>query len=110
MPNLGLSKSQAYKSFEIEKVALAFVNLNEVQLETIGIGAKVAIGKFSIGANVNLIGGTSITFGLDSYLENGDIRTDGFTIGLNTGFLVALIFSAYMLVTTGNSSPLPCFQ
>lgn len=76
----------------------------------LGVGAKAAIGKFSICADVNLIGGTSITFGWNTDLGNGITRTDGFTIGINTGFLVAAIIWAYKFVTTGDPSPVPGLQ
>ena len=79
----------------------------EAYLETIGIGAQVSIGKFSIRENINLIGGTSITFGWDTDLGNGLTKTDGFTVGVNTGCLVAVICWIYKFVTTGDSSPAP---
>ena len=37
-------------------------------------------------------------------------RTDGFTIGVNTGCLAALIYWIYKLVTTGDPSPVPGLQ
>ena len=82
----------------------------EVQLEAVGIGAQVSIGNFSIGANINLIGGTSITFGWDTDLGNGMTRTKGFTISVNTGCLVAAICWIYKFVTTGDPSPVPGLQ
>lgn len=82
----------------------------EAYLETVGIGAQVSMGNFSIGANINLIGGTSITFGWDTDLGNGLIKTDGFTVGGNTGFLVAVIYWIYKFVTTGDPSPVPGLQ
>ena len=82
----------------------------EAYLETVGIGAQVNIGRFSIGANINLIGGTSITFGWDTDLGNGMTKTDGFTVGINTGCLVAVIYWIYKFVTTGDPSPVPGLQ
>ena len=82
----------------------------EAYVETVGIGAQVSIGNFSVGANINLIGGTSITFGWDTDLGNGMTRTDGFTIGVNTGCLVAVICWIYKFVTTGDPSPVPGLQ
>ena len=79
----------------------------EVQLETVGIGAQVSIGNLSIGANINLIGGTSITVGWDTYLGYGKTATNGYTIGINTGLLVALIAWFYKAFTTGDTSPVP---
>ena len=82
----------------------------EAYVETIGIGAQVSIGRFSIGADVNLIGGTSITLGWNTDLGNGMTRTDGFTVGVNTGCLVAVICWIYKLLTTGDPSPVPGLQ
>ena len=82
----------------------------EAYLETIGFGAKVNIGRFSIGADIDLIGGTSITFGWDTDLGDGKTRTDGFTVGVNTGCLVAVIYWIYKFLTTGDTSPIPGLQ
>ncbi len=82
----------------------------EVQLETIGIGAQVSIGNFLIAADINLIGSTSVTVGWETDLEDGTTRTDGFTIGVNTGSLVAAICWIYKFVTTGDPSFLPSLQ
>ena len=82
----------------------------EAYLETTGIGAQVSIGNFSIGANINLIGGTSITFGMDTDLGNGFTKTKGFTVGVNTGCLVAVIYWIYKFVATGDPSPVPVLQ
>jgi hypothetical protein len=82
----------------------------EAYLETVGIGVQVSIGNFSIGTNINLIGGTSITFGWDTDLGNGMTKTDGFTVGVNTGCLVAVIYWIYKFVTTGDPSPVPGLQ
>ena len=79
----------------------------EVQLESVGVGAQVSIGNFNIGTNINLLGGTSITLGWDTDLGNGMTRTDGFTIGINTGFLVAVVAWAYKALTTGDTSSFP---
>ncbi len=79
----------------------------EVQLETLGIGAQVNLGNLSIGANINIIGGTSAAFGWNTDLGKGFTRTDGFTIGVNTGFLLAVIIWIYKAVTTGDTSPVP---
>ena len=82
----------------------------EAYVETIGIGAQVSIGRFSIGADINLIGGTSITLGWNTDLGNGMTRTDGFTVGVNTGCLVAVICWIYKFVTTGDPNPVPGLQ
>ena len=82
----------------------------EAYVETIGIGAQVSIGRFSIGADINLIGGTSITLGWNTDLGNGLTKTDGFTVGVNTGCLVAVICWIYKFVTTGDPSPVPGLQ
>ena len=82
----------------------------EAYVETIGIGAQVNIGRFSVGANINLIGGTSVTFGWDTDLGNGMTKTKGLTVGVNTGCLVAVIYWIYKFVTTGDPSPVPGLQ
>ena len=82
----------------------------EAYLQTLGIGAQVSIGNFSIEVDINLIGGTSITFGWDTDLGNGLTKTDGFTVGVNTGCLVAVIYWIYKFVTTGDPSPAPGLQ
>ncbi len=79
----------------------------EVYLQTIGIGTTINIGRLSIGADINLIGGTSITLGWNTDLGNGITKTDGFTVGINTGALVAIIVWIYKLATTGDPSPVP---
>jgi hypothetical protein len=38
---------------------------------------------------------------------NGLTKTKGFTIGVNTGCLIAVICWIYKLFTTGDSSPVP---
>ena len=82
----------------------------ETYVETIGMGNQVHIGRFSIGTDINLIGGTSFTFGWDTDLGNGMTKTWGLTIGLNTGSLVAVIYWIYKFITTGDTSPVPNFQ
>ena len=79
----------------------------EFQFETVGIGAQVSIGNYSIGININLIGGTSITFGNTVDLGNGETHTVGVTIGINTGFLVAVMFWLFKAITMGDPSPIP---
>jgi len=54
-----------------------------------------------------LISVTSITFGWNTDLEDGNTRTEGFTIGINTGVLVAAVVFAYKVITTGDCSPVP---
>lgn len=49
---------------EILDICVNFISLFQ-------IGAQVSIGNFSIGANINLIGGTSVIFGWDTDLGNG---------------------------------------
>ena len=82
----------------------------EVQVEAIGLGIKANIGRWSIGVNVNLIGETSIAFSRDTNLENDVVNTKGFTVGLNTGFLVAIICWIYKFMSTGDSIPMPGLQ
>ncbi len=82
----------------------------EIQLETIGVGVKLSIGNCSVAANVNLIGGTSITFAIDSKTEDGITTTNGFTIGINTGLLVSIITSVYKLITYGDANSIPALQ
>lgn len=79
----------------------------EFQFETVGIGAQVSIGNYSIGININLIGGTSITFGNTVDLGNGETHTVGVTVGINTGFLVAVMFWLFKAITMGDTSPIP---
>ena len=109
------STSDVMNWFETTYYAGVGINLfdiigAEVQLETVGIGAQVSIGNLSIGANINLIGGTSIIIGWDTDLGNGMTRTDGFTIEINTGSLVAAIYWIYKFVTTGDPSSVPSLQ
>ena len=79
----------------------------EVQLETFGIGAQINIGRFSISASINLTGTISLTFGWMTDNGNGTSNLTGLTMGINTGFLFAVIAFVYKLVTTGDTSPLP---
>ncbi|MBR2926429.1 MAG: RHS repeat-associated core domain-containing protein, partial [Clostridia bacterium] len=79
----------------------------EIQLEMLGIGAQVSIGNFIIGANINVLGATSITIGRDVDLGNGWTRTDAVTIGINTGLLATAILWLYKLSMTGDPSPIP---
>ena len=79
----------------------------EVQLETLGVGAQLNIGDFSLSFNVNLIGGVSITVGWNKNIGNGQIKTEGFTVGINTGVLVAAVLWFFKLIATGDASPLP---
>lgn len=72
----------------------------EIQLETLGVGATVSIGRFSAEANLNLLAATSITFAWDTYVGNSITQTMGVTIGINTvGALMAV--GVYLLVTSG---------
>ena len=109
------STSDVMNWFETTYCAGVGINLFDIlgieaYVETIGIGAQVSIGNFSFGANINLIGGTSITFGWNTDLGKGMTRTEGFTIGVNTGCLVAVICWIYKFVTTGDPSPVPGLQ
>ncbi len=79
----------------------------EVYLQTMGIGARINIGQLSIGFDINLIGGTSITIGKNIDLGNGMTRTECFTVGINIGALFAIIVWIYKLATTGDPSPVP---
>ena len=77
----------------------------EIQLETVGVGASVNIGNFSISLNANLFAATSVTFAWDTDLGNGSIHTTGITIGVNTVGLLVLVASAYLLLTSGFATP-----
>ena len=83
---------------------------SEVQVETVGLGAKVSVGRFSVGININLIGGTSVAIAKDTDLEKGVTKTDGFTVGVNTGCLVAIILWIYKFLAMGDPSPMPGLQ
>lgn len=63
----------------------------EFQFEAVGAGTQINLGPLNIGVNVNLIGGTSLTIGWNTDLGDGLTRTEGITIGINTGFLLATI-------------------
>ena len=76
----------------------------EIQLEILGIGAQLSIGELSIGANINALGATSITFARNRELESGVIQTDGLTIGVNTGVLLATVTALIRLFYTGDST------
>ena len=109
------STSDIMNLFETTYYAGVGMNLFDVigaesQLETLGVGTQINIGTFSIGININLIGGTSITLVRNTNLGNGMTRTDGFTIGINTGSLVAIIVWIYKVVTVGDTSPVPGLQ
>lgn len=82
----------------------------EVQVETLGLGAKVSVGRLSVGVNINLIGGTSVAIAKDTDLEKGVTKTDGFTVGVNTGCLVAIILWIYKFLAMGDPSPIPGLQ
>lgn len=82
----------------------------EAYFETVGIGTQVNIGRFSIGANINLIGGTSITFAWDTDLGNGLTKIEEVTVGVNTGCLVAVIYWIYKFITTGDPSPVQTYN
>ena len=86
-----------------------FVSI-EWRIEVLGTGSRVSIGNFSIESNVNIFGATSITFGQDTNLGNGITLTNGFTIGINTGCLVAVIIWVCKALTTGDFSPTPGLQ
>ena len=79
----------------------------EMQVETLGIGAQLSLGRFSVGANVNLIGSSTITIGWDTDLGDGLTLTDGFTIGTNTGLLLVVFITIYGFITTGDASHIP---
>ena len=81
----------------------------EFQLETVGIGGQINIDNFSISANANLIGGSSLTFGWDTNLGKGLTRTDAFTVEGNTGLMLAAIVWMYKVATTGDISLVPGF-
>lgn len=79
----------------------------EVQIENIGVGSQIAICDSFIGIDVNLIGGTSITIGHNENLGNGQTYTYAFTIGVNTGFLLAVLAWITNFVKNGDPSLLP---
>ena len=82
----------------------------EMQVEALGVGSKLSIGNFSIESNINIFGTTSVTIGRDTDLGNGITLTHGFTIGINTGLLVAVIIWVCKALTTGDFSPTPGLQ
>ena len=51
--------------------------------------------------------GISLAFSSDSYLDNDTILTSGFTIGINTAFLVMVVFWVYNLIATGDTTLIP---
>ena len=75
----------------------------EVQLETAGIGVQISLGDGFVGANINFLGETSITFGNNYELESGNTRTNGITFGLNTGLLTMTLLATYEFLTTGST-------
>ena len=79
----------------------------EVQFETAGVGVQVSIGSLFISTDINVIGGTTLTVGRNIDLGDGIIQTNGVTIGLNTGLLVAVLVWIYQVVLTGNPAPVP---
>lgn len=81
----------------------------EVQLKTLGVGAKVSIGNLSLGFDINLLGNTSITIGTDTDIGNGMTQTTGFTIGVNTGLLVTAFLWIYKFLMTGDASPIVAY-
>ena len=76
----------------------------EFLFKTAGIGGSINILSYSFAVDINLIGATSVTIGQTKNIGTGMSRTDGFTIGINTGVLVAIIYGVYCLITTGNSN------
>ena len=79
----------------------------EMQVEALGVGSKLSIGNFSIESNINIFGTTSVTIGRDTDLGNGITLTHGFTIGINTGLLVAVIAWVCKTLMVGDFSPTP---
>ena len=79
----------------------------EFQFEAVGAGTQINLGPLNIGVNVNLIGGTSLTIGWNTDLGDGLTRTEGITIGINTGFLLATILWIFKFFTTGDPSLVP---
>ena len=82
----------------------------ELQLEAIGAGAKISIGDWEFGINVNLAGATSIALAVNEDLGDGYTKTTGFTMGVNTGLGVSIIATLCKGVYTGDFSPIivPC--
>lgn len=80
----------------------------EFQVENVGIGGQIKIGPLFLGLNINIIGGTSLTAGIEKKKENGITLTKGVTIGINTslGAVVAVAFCGYYCLTTGDASAL----
>ncbi len=71
----------------------------EFQLETLGFGGQISIGRKSISLNINLLGPSSLS--LTNTVENGNglFTTTGFTIGINTGLIVIVLGAIYGLLT-----------
>ena len=63
----------------------------EIQLETVGIGATVSIGGFSVSLHVNLFAATSVTFALDMDMGDNTTCTTGVSFGLNTIQTLAVV-------------------
>ena len=76
----------------------------EFQLETVGIGVQINFGPLIFGGSINLLGGTSVTIGKTTELENGGRDTIGFTAGINTGALVVSICAIVYFLKTGDAS------
>lgn len=79
----------------------------EVKVQTVGVGAELSLGNFSVGLDINLIGASSITFATTQDIDQNRTQTTGFTVGINTGLLVALFVWVAKLVYTGDPSPVP---
>ena len=63
----------------------------EVQAEFLGVGATISLGRLSIGVNANLLAPTSLAFTWDTDLGSNLMRSDGFTIGINTPGVLMLV-------------------
>lgn len=79
----------------------------ETQGETFGMAMRIGVKEKFIVLDLNLIGCTSFTVGRDADLGDGNIQTNAFTIGINTGLLVAIVLWIYKAVSTGDFSPIP---
>ena len=82
----------------------------EIELESLGIGSQISVGDLFLKLNINLISDTSISFGLNRRIDDNNVTSSGFTVGVNTGALVAAALWIYKLFTTGDPSPIPAYS
>ena len=79
----------------------------EYQIELLGYKTSISIFNCSLEINVNALGNTYISGSVNKDLGNGETKTRGVTIGLNTGNLATVATSVLLFVTIATS---PAFQ